>query len=373
MKDPFIESISKRKIISIYVATTIIGTLLIFAAVYNASSELEILHEINHMHNIFSNQIEKKSPLINGAALDSSIDTEKYRTYLYSKNTHFKINGSEFSKDAIAKSRINERGGYLTKHDNTYTWVLIALPQSKKKLLVMHQYHSFGNNSLLLAYKERLIIPAVFFIWMAVWGALVLNNLVKQILIRKEAAEYLALHDPLTNLANRNLFNDKLNEVFLYSVRHQLSFCVAIVDLDRFKHINDTYGHNVGDELLKQVAARFKQIVRNYDIVARLGGDEFIILLPDSDKEKGIEIYERIYQELIKPYSILNNELTIGVSLGISVFPEHAQDTFELIRLADKAMYVAKNSGTGIEVHDEPQLMMQNVWLNTEGESHEKE
>ena len=187
---------------------------------------------------------------------------------------------------------------------------------------------------------------------MTVWGALVLSHLVKQILLRKEEAEYLALHDPLTGLANRNLFTEKLDEVYRYSVRHQLSFCIALIDLDRFKSINDTYGHNVGDELLKQVAARFKLMVRRYDIVARFGGDEFIILLPDSNKQQGIEIYERIYSELIQPYTLLGNSLTIGVSLGISSFPEHAQDMLELIRLADIAMYIAKENGTGIEVYN---------------------
>lgn len=352
MKTLFTESISKFQIISIYVTTTIIGIMLVFAAVYNASTELEILYEIDQIHNIFSSKIEDKRSLKSAELLVSTLGTEKYKVYLYLATAKFKIDNFEFSINDVKESRINERGGYFTKKDNIYTWTLISLSQRDEKLLVAHKYQTSGASNLFLAYKNRLIIPAVFFIWMTVWGALVLSHLVKQILLRKEEAEYLALHDPLTGLANRNLFTEKLDEVYRYSVRHQLSFCIALIDLDRFKSINDTYGHNVGDELLKQVAARFKLMVRRYDIVARFGGDEFIILLPDSNKQQGIEIYERIYSELIQPYTLLGNSLTIGVSLGISSFPEHAQDMLELIRLADIAMYIAKENGTGIEVYN---------------------
>lgn len=354
----FTESTSRFKIISTYVTITIIGILLIVISAYKASSELEIIHEIDHMYSVYDALINKsirsynkKKSLSKENHLISLLSNSKYKVYSFTPGEIFKIDNFKFSVDDINQSSLNEYGGYISRQADVYTWSLVPYSNLNEKLLIIHKYHSNGMNNLLFAYKNKLIIPAIFIIWITVWGSLVLNNLIKQILVRKEEAEYLALHDPLTKLANRNLFTEKLNEVFQYSIRHQHSFCLAVIDLDKFKSINDLYGHAVGDELLKQVAARFKLILRNYDIVARLGGDEFVVLLPDTGRADGIKIYERIYSGLTDPYLLSGNRLSIGASLGISVFPEDSRDVNELVSLADRKMYIAKNNNGGIEVN----------------------
>lgn len=353
----FTEYTNRFKIISTYVSITIIGILLIVTSAYKASAELEIINEVENMHRVYDALIDKNIVSYNEqqvfnkeSYLISLLSNSEYKVYLFAADEIFKIDDFEFSVDDVNQSSLNKYGGYISRQADIYTWSLVSNTNMSTKLLVVHKYHPSGMDNLLLAYKNRLIIPTVFLIWITIWGSLVLNNLLKQIISKKEEAEYLALHDPLTKLANRNLFTEKLNEVFQYSVRHHNSFCLAVIDLDKFKSVNDVYGHTVGDELLKQVAARFKLILRKYDIVARLGGDEFIILLPDTGRADGMKIYKRIYHELTNSYLISGNRLSIGASLGVSIFPEDSRDINELVSLADKKMYIAKNKNGGIEV-----------------------
>jgi diguanylate cyclase (GGDEF)-like protein len=336
--------------------------MLIFIAVYNASIELKIIHEIGNIHSIVSSRLDDnlqarhgESTLNNIEHLASVLSTDKYNVYSYSENTIFEIDDFKFTSNNINDSRVNQYGGYFTNDGNIYTWSLISVLQSEQKLLVTHLYQSASDRALFLVYKNRLIIPAAFFIWMTVWGALILSNLVKQIQLQKEEAKHMALHDALTGLANRNLFTEKLEELWQYSLRHTLSFHAVVIDLDKFKLINDTYGHDAGDELLRQVASRFKQVIRSYDFVARIGGDEFILLLPDTDNGQRNEIFDRIHNVLTEPYDVLGNTLSIGASLGVSEYPkdaENAEDAFELIHKADKAMYLAKARGSGIKIYD---------------------
>ncbi|MCW5659732.1 MAG: EAL domain-containing protein [Burkholderiaceae bacterium] len=166
---------------------------------------------------------------------------------------------------------------------------------------------------------------------------------------RKEAEariEYLASHDSLTGLPNRVMFSELLNHVLAASQRNQRKFAVLFIDLDRFKFINDSLGHEAGDTLLREVAHRLKDNLRASDIVARLGGDEFVMLLQDL---RGIEQAGRIARKLlsavIKPIEIQGQECRVTASIGISVFPNDAQDETALMSHADIAMYHAKEEG----------------------------
>ena len=358
MSYAFTGTVSRFKIISIYVTITIIAISLIAISAYKASAELEVLHDIDHMYSVYDALIDKstvsynkKKSLKKENYIASLLSNSKYKVYLFISGEVFKIDNYEFSVSDIEQSGLNNHGGYIARQDNIYTWSLISNSNLSKKLLVIHKYHSNGVNNLLLAYKNKLVIPAVFIIWITVWGSLILSNLIKQITLRKEEAEHLALHDPLTNLANRNLFAEKFDEIFQYSVRQQQSFCLAVIDLDKFKSVNDVYGHAVGDEILQQVAVRFQLVLRRYDVVARLGGDEFVVLLPDTDRTDGMKIYRRIYHELTNPYFVSGNKVSIGASLGVSFFPEHSRDMNELINIADRKMYFAKSRNGGIEVN----------------------
>jgi diguanylate cyclase (GGDEF)-like protein/PAS domain S-box-containing protein len=166
---------------------------------------------------------------------------------------------------------------------------------------------------------------------------------------RKQAEEriqYLATHDSLTGLPNRVMFGELLNHVLALSRRNQRKFAVLFIDLDRFKFINDSLGHEAGDALLREVARRLKDSLRASDIVARLGGDEFVMLLQDlGSSEQAGGIARKLLSAVIKPIELNGQECRVTASIGISVFPDDAQDEAPLMTHADLAMYHAKEEG----------------------------
>lgn len=164
----------------------------------------------------------------------------------------------------------------------------------------------------------------------------------------EEKLEHLANHDPLTGLANRLLLNDRLDRAIRRMQRDSKRLAVLFLDLDRFKIVNDTLGHAVGDELLQQVAARLQACLRSSDTIGRLGGDEFLVIIEDYRDQSEIErLAEKLHKSLVAVFPVNTKELFIGVSIGISLFPEDGSDASTLIRNADSALYRAKEAGRG--------------------------
>lgn len=164
----------------------------------------------------------------------------------------------------------------------------------------------------------------------------------------EERLSSLAYYDPLTRLPNRLLFDDRLRLEITHSLRRHLLLAVMFVDLDDFKPVNDTYGHEVGDLLLQEVAERLKNCLRESDTVSRRGGDEFTVIITDIDSHQHCErIAGLILSQLALPFHIENLELKIGASIGISLFPTDGSDAELLIKHADDAMYQAKQAGRG--------------------------
>ncbi len=165
----------------------------------------------------------------------------------------------------------------------------------------------------------------------------------------------IALHDRLTGLANRHLFEEHLNAAISRAQRDNHPLAVLFLDLDRFKQVNDSLGHHVGDDLLQQVAHKLKANVRGSDIVSRFGGDEFVILLPKlSSPNDAVGVAEKLLASFAQPLTVGPHQLRSTPSIGIVTFPEHANDTRSLLRLADKAMYKAKAQGRGRAVIYDP-------------------
>ncbi|WP_305097082.1 putative bifunctional diguanylate cyclase/phosphodiesterase [Croceibacterium aestuarii] len=162
----------------------------------------------------------------------------------------------------------------------------------------------------------------------------------------KEAqAHHLAYHDVLTGLPNRALFNDNCDRALLRA-RHGEKMAIVLLDLDRFKNVNDRFGHLAGDELIREVGDRLSRVLKGKDAVARLGGDEFAILLEGDDLAEGMDcVLERILLDLHRPYDVLGNQAHIGVSMGVAVAPECGTDRTDLMRKADIALYRAKDDG----------------------------
>lgn len=175
----------------------------------------------------------------------------------------------------------------------------------------------------------------------------------------EEQIEFLAYHDSLTGLANRKLLQEMLEPALARARRSDMAVALLFMDLDNFKQVNDTLGHDVGDLLLKQVTARLLEATRETDLVARQGGDEFLVMIPDIDlstdvrggEENTFEVAEmmarRVHEAMRAPFSVGDTDVTTSMSIGISVFPYDASDVRNLLKNSDAAMYQSKRAGSG--------------------------
>ena len=175
-----------------------------------------------------------------------------------------------------------------------------------------------------------------------------------QFMKRKEAEnalEHQARHDALTTLPNRMLLRERLERAFLAARGQDVALALLLMDLDRFKEVNDTLGHHYGDLLLQQVGLRVRSALRNADTVARLGGDEFAVLLPATDLVGARVMADKILKIVEQPYRLEAHQVDVGVSIGIAVFPQHGDDVQTLMQRADIAMYAAKRATVGHAVY----------------------
>jgi diguanylate cyclase (GGDEF)-like protein len=157
---------------------------------------------------------------------------------------------------------------------------------------------------------------------------------------------HLAHHDALTGLPNRILFQDRLNQAIAKARRDKESIAVLFLDLDGFKLINDTYGHVVGDKLLSEAAKRILACVRDSDTVARMGGDEFTVILCNLNAPKNTDrVVSKIVESIADPFVLNGKCCSVSVSVGIALYPDNGKTSEQLVKIADAAMYLAKQSG----------------------------
>jgi diguanylate cyclase (GGDEF)-like protein len=175
--------------------------------------------------------------------------------------------------------------------------------------------------------------------------------------IRRQMAEieHRALYDELTGLPNRSLFRDRIEQALLAAPREGLSATVMLLDVDRFREINDALGHDAGDLLLQEIAARLGDELRGSETFARLGGDEFGILLPAGSIEEATLLAARVHTVLEAPFALRDLPLEVAVSVGVAAYPEHGEDVDILLQRADVAMYVAKDAHAGTAIYDSEQ------------------
>jgi diguanylate cyclase (GGDEF)-like protein len=169
----------------------------------------------------------------------------------------------------------------------------------------------------------------------------------------------LALHDSLTGLPNRALFSDRLDHALAAGRRDGTDLAVMMLDLDRFKEVNDSLGHGYGDELLRQMALRLRSCLREVDTVARLAGDEFAVLLPGADARVATELGERVLDGLHRSFLLHDVTVDVEASIGVALAPAHGDTVEAIMRSADVAMYSAKDAKTGIVVYEPSQLVHQ--------------
>lgn len=223
------------------------------------------------------------------------------------------------------------------------------------KLKFIQDKHKWGSNKLTRQY--RLQLKEKSFRWIelqinpvtdengqtkTIFGA------IKDITNQKDKEQRLkdmAFYDVLTGLPNRIMLKTQLRKAFSRAKRRDHDVTVMFMDLDGFKEVNDKLGHDVGDDLLKEVATRLNNSVREEDLVSRIGGDEFIVVVEETPKDEILGIAERILKEMSVPFSILKDGVTVSPSIGIAIYPEDGETIDSIVERADKAMYYAKNNG----------------------------
>ena len=174
----------------------------------------------------------------------------------------------------------------------------------------------------------------------------------RQLLESNRELEFHALYDPLTSLPNRSLFSDRLSRGISLAESNNSQLGLLLIDLDRFKDINDALGHDRGDYLLKEIALLLQQYIHPNDTFARLGGDEFAVILPDSDRQQMLDRAAVLLRALEKPFIIDGSTITVGASIGMTVYPEHGDNMTDILCRADSAMYEAKRSKQGIMFYE---------------------
>ncbi len=199
------------------------------------------------------------------------------------------------------------------------------------------------------------ILAASIFLGGGVFVRLVIHmsqGTVSDVIQIAEKDRHNALHDALTGLPNRTLLYERIEQAILHAKRQLNTATIILIDLDRFKDVNDTLGHTMGDRLLKQVTPRIKNCIREVDTIARIGGDEFVVVLPGASRHDAIRIVKTIHQQIDKSFKIDDHVLNIGSSMGVAIYPYHGEDPQSLLQHADIAMYKAKRNATDYEIYN---------------------
>lgn len=210
---------------------------------------------------------------------------------------------------------------------------LVSLQQEQAQIALDEEQESYLNARTLMLTLGGLA---------SILGILIAYFVIRHVTKQASQLQHQALHDELTGLANRLLFNDRLKTSIMRGQRQGMSFSTLLLDLNDFKSINDSLGHNIGDLVLREVARRLRSNVRKMDTVARLGGDEFVIILESLDKDEVIQFAEKLMASIREPFLLAGHELAISTSMGIASYPEHGHDCETLVNRADIAMYDAK-------------------------------
>jgi diguanylate cyclase (GGDEF)-like protein len=273
---------------------------------------------------------------------DFYIEESTHTKKVVDKNFYNKINTSQLRKEILQKKQTKKPFSVATQYNYKYI-VLTFLPLfdvTKQKniayIVTYSQSDYLANLDIERNYVKLLFIAVLSLIYF----------FTLYVIINREKLRELALFDALTKLPNRTLFMIEFQNEINRAQRNKTKVALLFIDLDGFKSVNDTYGHQIGDTLLQKVASTLLASVRKSDIVARLSGDEFTVVLTDvTDTKEVLKVANHIIEELNKEIIIQHKIIHIGASIGVAIYPDDAKDLDSMIKYADTAMYVSKNSG----------------------------
>ncbi len=236
-----------------------------------------------------------------------------------------------------------------------YNWASVFIPATNLRLTVVNPA-IVAEFAIIKTLGMRLLVTGVVIIWIAIWGALIITALLTKHLHNQNARlVHQALHDDLTGLPNRTLLYDRVEQALHRAHRDGHPLTLFLMDLDRFKEVNDTLGHHFGDYVLQQVGKRIAATLRETDTVARLGGDEFAVLIPDADAEDARACAEKLLAALDVAIPVNGMSISIKTSIGIALYPLHGTDAETLLQHADVAMYQAKRNNLGFSLYAQDQ------------------
>lgn len=243
---------------------------------------------------------------------------------------------------AATKDRMN---GQFVDNGFSYTWFRHTIPERNIAVALIYEVEQAAAFSFLRQMGLSLAFTAFIVLWVAAWAAVYVSNLIEKLRDQKNILQFRALHDSLTGLPNRTMLREELQKTINDASRDKSRFALCFVDLNRFKEVNDTLGHQYGDELLIEVAKRLRAVVRTSDVVARLGGDEFAILLRGAEAGSCEVILNKLSTTLEQVIELNKNNCFVSSSIGIALYPADGSDLQVLLRNADLAMYCAKKNG----------------------------
>ena len=245
-----------------------------------------------------------------------------------------------------------EHRGEIHVAEENFVWLSAPIAGLPYRLILLEK-HEIRHGSMQTTLKNRFLTSSIIIIWCAVWIALLLGSLMSRKLQEKsQAIRYQITHDAVTGLSNRALLYERLSETTGQSDEYAISVALLVFGINRFREINDTLGHNLGDQLLLETSALIQQTLPENGYIYRLRGDEFAILLNDATEKQATEYARHILESTQQPVTINQLELKIDLSIGIALFPQHTEDHESLIRYADIAMHKASEYGSPIAVYD---------------------
>lgn len=254
---------------------------------------------------------------------------------------------------ALHKHFISDPIFGATRLDVTnYFWLLTPLPNSSLWIrLVRAEPVGLNDTPLFQGLRLPFLFAVIIVLVTALWSAIYVAALLKNLAVQREKIAHQALHDNLTALPNRSLMNDRLQNAIHIAQREGGQIALLFIDLNNFKDINDTLGHHFGDQLLVEIANRLTLRVRKSDTLARLGGDEFAVVLRNIDIDNTRAMARKIAAEIERSFEVEGNRLFLSASIGVALYPIHGDTATALVQSADVAMYAAKKSGGGLVVY----------------------
>lgn len=310
----------------------------VLSRAYGKSKSLSRIEEALASHSINENYLS----IITDRAGQPVVDKEL--------TTLFDVDINRFPKGELLNP--DNLKGKVRIDDMHYGWVHVPVSNSPYNLLHIYKC-DYEDIDPLSGLAFGMVAVALIILWFALWAALILSTQIsRKFRSQTEALEYQSTHDALTGLPNRALLHKDLENQIGESLKDGKSLALIMLDLDRFKEINDTLGHDNGDALLKEIGISLNSVLWKFDSIARMGGDEFALMLPISNASHCDIVINKIQRVMSQPFVLDGMSLEIGASLGVAVFPNHAKDASNLIRCAEIAMYIAKENGESCVYYD---------------------